>query len=264
MDKPGKAANCSSVNSANGVICGRRTCFSSADVFHGPVCRNFEFMDVLRKIRFPHPGRLLWRRIAPASWLLAAASLGLFGWAHFSDSKADKTPESAYQSAVLVATSDSLVTRLQHETDEGRHGFVVNASATDQNFDLDAGHSEGHSPDERFRKAILGKWEDEYRGKRHLTVTDDGAGTMVVEPDGLGRRLFADLLTFDLEWNLVDGRVTMKMLGGEPKSKVNLILKLHGREAEYKILNLDDEQLLLLDPDGKTRYDWRRPAPSVK
>ena len=93
-----------------------------------------------------------------------------------------------------------------------------------------------------------------------MTVRDDGTGTMVVEPAGIGKKLFAAQLTFDIEWNLADGHVTMKMLRGEPKSKVQLILKLHGREADYKILDLADDQMLLLDPDGKTRYDWRRPA----
>ena len=81
---------------------------------------------------------------------------------------------------------------------------------------------------------------------------------MVVEPDG-GRSaaLFADKLSFNVEWSIADGRVTMRMLGGELENKVNLAIGLHGREASYKILNLDEDQLLLLDKDGKTRYDWR-------
>jgi hypothetical protein len=39
-----------------------------------------------------------------------------------------------------------------------------------------------------------------------------------------------------------------------------LILKLYGKEAEYTILELTDDRMLLLDSDGKTRYDWRRPG----
>jgi hypothetical protein len=92
-----------------------------------------------------------------------------------------------------------------------------------------------------------------------LTVRDDGTGLMVVEPDGIGKRLFAAELKFDIEWILADGRVTMKMLRGEPRSKVQLILKLYGQEAEYTILEMTDDRMLLQDPDGKTRYDWRRP-----
>ena len=55
----------------------------------------------------------------------------------------------------------------------------------------------------------------------------------------------------------------MKTLGGEPKSKVQLVLKLYGSEADYKILELTDERMLLLDADGKTKYDWRRPGATV-
>jgi hypothetical protein len=109
---------------------------------------------------------------------------------------------------------------------------------------------------------MAGKWHDEYHGKRHLTVRADGTGTMVVEPDGIGKKLFAAQLTFEIEWSIEDGRVTMKMLNGEPKSKVQLILKIYGQEAEFKILELNDERMLLLDADGKTRYDWRRQEPA--
>ncbi len=77
---------------------------------------------------------------------------------------------------------------------------------------------------------------------------------------GSGKRLFAAQLTFDLEWTVADGHVTMKMLGGEPKAKVQLILKLHGPEAKFKVIQMTDGQMLLLDADGKTNYDWRRTA----
>jgi hypothetical protein len=161
------------------------------------------------------------------------------------------------------------VAQIQHELDERTDGGIVTASAASSRqeplVDDEAGSNtdaESGSPtaDERLRQAILGKWDDEYRGKRHLTVREDGSGTMIVEPDGIGRRLFAAELRFELEWRLEDGRVTMKMTSGEPKSKVQMILKLYGREADYGILSLTDDQMLLLDPDGKTRYDWRRPA----
>ena len=39
---------------------------------------------------------------------------------------------------------------------------------------------------------------------------------------------------------------------------VDAVLKIYGEEAEFAILELNDERMLLLDADGKTRYDWRR------
>lgn len=116
----------------------------------------------------------------------------------------------------------------------------------------------GDELEEHQRKQVVGRWQDEYRGKRCLTIRNDGTATMVVEPDGIGKKLFAERLTFEIEWTFDDGRIVMTMTSGEPKSKTSLVMKLYGTRAEYSLLNLDDQQLLLLDGDGATRYDWRR------
>lgn len=126
-----------------------------------------------------------------------------------------------------------------------------------------AGEIDPVEADERLRARMTGEWEDDYQGKRRLTVQPGGTGTMVVELDGIGKKLFAARMSFDVEWNVADGHVTMKTLGGEPRSKVQLVLKLYGNEARYKILELTSDRMLLLDGDGKTRYDWRRPGTAV-
>lgn len=113
--------------------------------------------------------------------------------------------------------------------------------------------------DARHRTTVVGEWHDEYRGQRHLTVRSDGTATMVVEPDSLGKLLFADKLTFKIEWQIQAGRIIMKTVGGEPEGKTRLVTKLYGDRAEYQIRELSDERMLLRDPDGKTEYDWRRP-----
>ena len=147
---------------------------------------------------------------------------------------------------------------------------VVTASASSESDSSSPGavksglDGSNFDPDERRRRVIVGNWQDEYHGKRHLTVRADGTATMVVEPDGIGKKLFAAKLTFNIEWNLADGRVTLKTLGGEPKSKVQLIVKIYGQEADYTILELTEDRLLLLDGDGKTRYDWRRPESAAE
>jgi hypothetical protein len=113
-------------------------------------------------------------------------------------------------------------------------------------------------PEERKRQLVVGRWQDEFHGKRYLTVRSDGTATMIVEPSGIGKKLFAERLEFEIEWTFGDGRIVMTMTRGEPRAKAQLVLKLYGREAEYSLLHLDDKQLLLLDADGETRYDWRR------
>ena len=114
--------------------------------------------------------------------------------------------------------------------------------------------------DEAYRQLILGEWEDEYYGKRHLTVKSDGTGTMTVEPSGIGKALFAAKLVFQIEWTIQDGVVSLKTLGGEPKAKANLVLKMYGDKAVYPVIELTESRLHLQDSDGKTRYDWRRPG----
>ena len=34
--------------------------------------------------------------------------------------------------------------------------------------------------DEQFRRLVVGTWEDDYQGKRTMTLKDDGTGTMAV------------------------------------------------------------------------------------
>ena len=53
-----------------------------------------------------------------------------------------------------------------------------------------------------------------------------------------------------------------KTLSGKPAAKVNLILKTMGNSVNEEILELTDEQLVLLDGDGETKYTWTRVYPA--
>jgi hypothetical protein len=196
-------------------------------------------------------------------WSLLTVPLMLVSWIHLSERPAaDSGPQAVLRPlppGQIRTTSRTagvavlgVVPVSADEDDE-----VLSSTANDDDLPEPAGAPDA---DERARKKLLGKWEDDYQGKRYLTVAEDGTGKMVVELDGIGKRLFAERLTFDIEWSSADGRVTLKTLGGEPKSKVQVVLKLYGSEAEYRILELTDDRLLLLDADGKTKYDWRRPG----
>jgi hypothetical protein len=112
--------------------------------------------------------------------------------------------------------------------------------------------------DERLRRQVVGTWEDDYQGKRTMTLQEDRTGTMVVELGGWKATLFAARLRFDMAWSVEGGRLQKRTTGGEPADKVAMILKTMGDRAEESILELDDDRLLLLDGDGKTTYHWRR------
>lgn len=112
--------------------------------------------------------------------------------------------------------------------------------------------------DARYRDLALGTWQDEYKGKRTMHLLADGTGTMVVELSGLSATLFASRLEFDMVWSIQDGRMKKRTVSGRPEGKVKAILAMMGDRVDEPILELSGQRLLLLDADGKTRYDWRR------
>lgn len=114
------------------------------------------------------------------------------------------------------------------------------------------------SADDRLRALAVGTWQDEYRGKRTMELRADGTGTMVVELSGWTATLFADRLEFDMAWSVEGGRMQKQTLGGRPEERVRMILEMMGDRVDEPILELTADRLLLLDADGKTRYDWRR------
>ena len=118
-----------------------------------------------------------------------------------------------------------------------------------------------HAAGADLRSGLVGIWQDDYQGKRTMTLNADGTASMVVELSGVKAALFASRLSFDMEWS-VEGRTLKKRTtGGEPEAAVKAILATMGDRVEERVLELTPERLLLLDPDGKTKYDWRSVKP---
>ncbi len=143
-------------------------------------------------------------------------------------------------------------------------GGPAPAAAEQDAAPVKAGPSEGPSaaptptdPDARFRQLAVGTWQDDYQGKRTMTLREDGTGTMLVELSGM-RAMFASRLRFDMQWSVQAGRLKKRTIGGEPAGKVALILKTMGDRVDEPILELTADRMLVLDQDGQTRYDWRR------
>ena len=113
-------------------------------------------------------------------------------------------------------------------------------------------------PDERLRQKVIGVWTDNYQGKRTMTLSEDGTGTIVAELTGLTATLYADRLRFDIQWHVQDGCLIKQTTGGEPASKVALVLKVMGDRAEEPIQDVSDGLLILLDQNGTTTYNWTR------
>jgi hypothetical protein len=162
-----------------------------------------------------------------AKYLAVLAGIGLVIWFAQPNRNDDSTKRA-------VANRDS-----KSGTSAGKPGGAVDSAAEQ-------------------KRLLLGVWQDDYKGKRVLTIRDDGTATMVVEPSGLSARLFAAKLTFEESWSIDDDHLTMKVTGGEPTTRVNLILKTMGDSTTQRILKLTKSRLRLLDEDGETEYDWRR------
>lgn len=116
--------------------------------------------------------------------------------------------------------------------------------------------------DEQYRRLVLGTWQDDYQGRRTMTLRSDGTGTMLVELRGWKAALYASRLRFDMIWSLENGRLKKKTTGGDPPGKVKTILRMMGDQVNERILELSLDSLILLDQDGKKRYHWRRAEPS--
>lgn len=91
-----------------------------------------------------------------------------------------------------------------------------------------------------------------------MTLRPDGTGTMVVKLSGWKAVLYASRLEFYMVWSIEKGRMKKQTTGGEPSGKVKTILKMMGDRVDEPILELTDSRLVLLDKDGKRRYEWRR------
>ena len=137
-------------------------------------------------------------------------------------------------------------------------GLVLWNKSASEKFSRQMAESPPADPDALSRSLVLGTWADEYQGKRTMTLNEDGTGTMIVELSGWRAALSASRLKFNMKWSLKDGRLKKQTISGEPETQVKMILSTMGDHVDEPILELTEDRLLLLDKDGKTKYDWKR------
>ena len=140
----------------------------------------------------------------------------------------------------------------------GMVGLALWNKSASEKFAQQMAQSQPADPDARSRSLVLGTWADEYQGKRTMTLNEDGTGTMIVELSGWRAVLSAPRLKFNMKWSVKDGRLKKQTVSGEPETQVKMILSTMGDHVDEPILELTEDRLLLLDKDGKTKYDWKR------
>ena len=132
--------------------------------------------------------------------------------------------------------------------------------ADSDKFARQVAQSEPASVDAGYRARVVGVWEDQYQGKRTMTLNDDGTGTMLVELSGWRAALSAPRLKFNMKWSVQEGRLKKQTISGEPEAQVKMILNTMGDHVDEPILELTESRLVLLDKDGTTKYEWKRIA----
>lgn len=140
----------------------------------------------------------------------------------------------------------------------GLVGLVLWNRLASEKFTQQMGQSQPTDPDACYRSLVVSTWEDEYQGKRTMTLNDDGTGTMIVELSGWRAALSAPRLKFNMKWSVTNGHLKKQTISGEPEAQVKMILNTMGDHVDEPILELTKDRLLLLDKDGKTKYDWKR------
>ena len=137
-------------------------------------------------------------------------------------------------------------------------GLVLWNKSASEKFARQMAQSQPTDPDARYRSLVVGTWQDEYQGKRTMTLNEDGTGTMIVELSGWRAIMSAPRLKFNMKWSVKDGHLKKQTISGEPETQVKMILSTMGDHVDEPILELTEGRLLLLDKDGKTKYDWKR------
>ena len=179
-------------------------------------------------------------------------------------------PSDGTRDAVLLSVAEpvpnSLGTepRIEASTPPGSHPVLRESDQTVTPPNLAAGSDsvangeDAASDDDRFRKLILGSWQQSYYGTRVLTVLPDGKAKMVIRPDSVWAFAFGQQIDLDMFWTIENGRIDYGYNGGTPKEKVELAAKTWGDRWDEQILELTDSRLVLLCEDGKTRSEWDR------
>jgi hypothetical protein len=140
----------------------------------------------------------------------------------------------------------------------GLAGILLWNKSQSRKFAEEMAKSQLSGLDGSQRSLVVGSWGDEYQGKRTMTLNDDGTGTMVVELSGWRAAMSAPRLTFNMKWSVENGHLKKQTVSGAPETQVKMILNMMGDHVDEPILELTGDRLLLLDKDGKTKYDWKR------
>ena len=167
-------------------------------------------------------------------------------------SRTPATEQSGADDATTGSDEPAVVT-----TSSGGQSESGNVQPADGSDDSSSAKS---TEDARMAREVVGKWKTiRAAGPRELEMRDDGTATMDVKIEAFALKLlFGKQMRLDIKWHIADGLLHMETVGGEPKSKVELLKSTYGATLAYPILELTKNRLLVKDGEDDPDHDWER------
>ncbi len=180
--------------------------------------------------------------------------------------RGDSREAAAEEPSLTTATGKNRATDLANGS--GNPAVVLTASegssepgeVAPTNASAEPSDSAKSTEDARMAREVVGKWKTvRDAGPRELEMRDDGTATMDVKIESFALKLlFGKQMRLDIKWHIADGLLHMETVGGEPKSKVELLKSTYGATLAYPILELTKNRLLVKDGEDDPDHDWAR------
>lgn len=165
----------------------------------------------------------------------------------------DETPTTTVSSTITIPGGESVVSQPANPDKESSSESLVEIVEPDE-----TPAEPVDSETARLSELIVGNWQQEFYGKRTLTVKADGTATMTILPSGVFALGFGPKIDLTMFWSVKDGHLDYGVSGGVPEDKVKLAAKTWGDHWVEQIVTLDENKLDLLSEDGSSHSIWER------
>jgi hypothetical protein len=114
-----------------------------------------------------------------------------------------------------------------------------------------------------YRQHLVGSWKANHFGEQTLTNYSDGTARLDVSLNRLAALRYGRSLELQLTWTVEKGIVRHKVMGGTPPSKVARLINDFGDCLEFRVVDIRESHLVLMDlDDDQSRKQWEA-APQI-
>ena len=116
--------------------------------------------------------------------------------------------------------------------------------------------------DAEYRRQMLGQWtQSRDDAERELYLYPDGKALQVILPKGfLATSYLGDRVELDVKWKVENGRAIFESVGGRPADMAERINQMFGTYRNRRIVEINDEHILLFDEKDNSPSEWKRAA----